>query len=43
MDSHPVVLPAAMKLLGDWDAPAPPGDPPVSGPAEEPRPAPVPV
>jgi RND superfamily putative drug exporter len=56
-----VMLPAAMKLLGDWnwylpswlewlpriggegDAPAPPSDPPVSGPSEEPRPAPVPV
>ena len=56
-----VMLPAAMKLLGDWnwygpswlewlpriggegDAPAPPSDPPASGPAEEPRPAPVPV
>jgi uncharacterized membrane protein YdfJ with MMPL/SSD domain len=56
-----VMLPAAMKLLGDWnwylpnwlewlpriggegDAPAPPTDPPASGPPEKPRPAPVPV
>jgi uncharacterized membrane protein YdfJ with MMPL/SSD domain len=56
-----VMLPAAMKLLGDWnwylpnwlewlpriggegDAPAPPTDPPASGPSEKPRPAPVPV
>jgi uncharacterized membrane protein YdfJ with MMPL/SSD domain len=56
-----VMLPAAMKLLGDWnwylpswlewlprigdegDVPAPPSDPPASGPADEARPAPVPV
>jgi hypothetical protein len=55
------MLPAAMKLLGDWnwylpswlewlprigdegDFPAPPTDPPASGPAEEPRAAPAQV